>query len=279
MKRYTDISKYNSKKIEIEKDKTKVFGKPTLPEENKEGEHTRVFRKQDVTRAAASQGSQKGKTPPKRRPKLSLRKKLRLNPQLKIKLKKTLESLPKSLPEIKPQEKPAPEQTRHISRPNHRNPMETSATLYKESEPYVNDQCGKLRFLPAAVFVVFIAALAVWFIFNPKGEYSASEKRYLQQFPETSFETVTSGRFGSDFETFFADQFPARNMWVGFNSYYALGLGNNGANGVYHGNDGYLINVPVSQDNNFLKNIDAVKDFKQNLGDTPLAAMLAPSTG
>ena len=169
MKRYTDISKYNSKKIEIEKDKTKVFGKPTLPEENKEGEHTRVFRKQDVTRAAASQGSQKGKTPPKRRPKLSLRKKLRLNPQLKIKLKKTLESLPKSLPEIKPQEKPAPEQTRHISRPNHRNPMETSATLYKESEPYVNDQCGKLRFLPAAVFVVFVIALNVLSYLQEKG--------------------------------------------------------------------------------------------------------------
>ena len=101
----------------------------------------------------------------------------------------------------------------------------------------------------------------------------------MQQFPETSFETVTSGKFGSEFETYFADQFPARNMWVGFNSYYALGLGNNGANGVYHGSDGYLINVPVPQDNNFLKNIGAVRDFKENLGDTPLAVMLAPSTG
>ena len=43
--------------------------------------------------------------------------------------------------------------------------------------------------------------------------------------------------------------------------------------------DGYLINVPVPQDNNFLKNIGAVRDFKENLGDTPLAVMLAPSTG
>ena len=275
MKHYTDISKYNSHKTESEKDKTRVFGEPSLPEENKEGEHTRVFRRQDVTQAAP----QKANPASKRRPKLSLRKKLRLNPQLKIKLKKTLESLPKSLPKIKPQEKPVPEQRRHIPRAGKRNPMETSATLYKESEPYVNDQCGKLRFLPAAVFVVFIAALSVWFIFNPKGEYSASEKRYLQQFPETSFETVTSGKFGSEFETYFADQFPARNMWVGFNSYYALGLGNNGANGVYHGSDGYLINVPVPQDNNFLKNIGAVRDFKENLGDTPIAVMLAPSTG
>ena len=160
-----------------------------------------------------------------------------------------------------------------------RNPMETSATLYKESAPYVNEKAGKLRFLPAAVFAAGVLGLSIWFLFTPKTDYSSSEKRYLQQFPETSFSTVTSGKFGEDFETFFADQFPARNMWVGVNSYCTLALGNNGANGVYNGRDGYLINVPVSKDNNFLKNIDAIKDFKQNLGDTPLSVMLAPSTG
>ena len=160
-----------------------------------------------------------------------------------------------------------------------RNPMETSATLYKESAPHVNEKAGKLRFLPAAVFAAGVLGLSIWFLFTPKTDYSSSEKRYLQQFPETSFSTVTSGKFGEDFETFFADQFPARNMWVGVNSYCTLALGNNGANGVYNGRDGYLINVPVSKDNNFLKNIDAIKDFKQNLGDTPLSVMLAPSTG
>ena len=70
MKHYTDISKYNSHKTESEKDKTRVFGKPSLPEENQEGEHTRVFRRQDVTQAAP----QKANPASKRRPKLSLRK-------------------------------------------------------------------------------------------------------------------------------------------------------------------------------------------------------------
>ncbi len=164
-------------------------------------------------------------------------------------------------------------------RPRRKNPMEQSANLYKASEPKVNTEVGKLRFLPAAVFVVCVFGLAVWFLFSPKQDYSSSEKRYLQQFPDASFSDIASGKFGSEFETYFADQFPARNMWVGFNSYYSLAQGNNGANGVYNGRDGYLINVPVSKDNNFLKNISAITDFKQNLGDTPLTVMLAPSTG
>lgn len=59
-------------------------------------------------------------------------------------------------------------------------------------------------------------------------------KRYLQKFPDANVEKVLSGEFGSEFETFFADQFPQRNTWVGLNAYTALAEGNNGASGVYN---------------------------------------------
>lgn len=90
------------------------------------------------------------------------------------------------------------------------------------------------KYIPAVVFLIFIYGMALWFIFSPKPDYSSSEKRYLQKFPEVTAEKLLSGEFGSEFETFFADRFPQRNTWVGLNAYTALAEGNNGASGVYN---------------------------------------------
>ena len=157
--------------------------------------------------------------------------------------------------------------------------MDSSEKLYLESEPKPNLKSGKLRFAPAVLFVAFIFGLAIWFVVNPKADYSSSEKRYLQQFPETSVDTVLSGEFSEKFETYFADHFPQRNMWVGLNSYYNLGIGLNGRNGVYNSADGYLINVPVDKENYVRKNIRVLAEFKEKIGDVPMTVMLAPSTG
>ncbi|MGN0508724.1 MAG: DHHW family protein, partial [Ruminococcus sp.] len=134
------------------------------------------------------------------------------------------------------------------------------------------------RYVPAFVFLIFIFGMAVWFLFNPKSDYSSSEKRYLQQFPDVSVDKVLDGTFGTDFESYFADQFPARSFWVGLNAYYSLDTGNNGANGVYNCDNGYLINKPVSTDNKLEKNVDAIVKFKNTI-DVPVTVMFAPSTG
>ena len=134
------------------------------------------------------------------------------------------------------------------------------------------------KYIPAVVFLIFIYGMALWFLFSPKTDYSSSEKRYLQKFPDANVEKVLSGEFGSEFETFFADQFPQRNTWVGINAYTTLAEGNNGASGVYNCKNGYLINKPVSTENNLDKNIGAVTDFAKSI-DTPTTVMLVPSTG
>lgn len=134
------------------------------------------------------------------------------------------------------------------------------------------------KYIPAVVFLIFIYGMALWFLFSPKTDYSSSEKRYLQKFPDANVEKVLSGEFGSEFETFFADQFPQRNTWVGFNAYTALAEGNNGASGVYNCKNGYLINKPVSTDNSLDKNVGAVVDFAKTI-DAPTTVMLVPSTG
>lgn len=134
------------------------------------------------------------------------------------------------------------------------------------------------KYVPAFVFLIFIFGTAVWFLFNPKSDYSSAEKRYLQKFPEVSAARIADGTFGSDFEKYFADQFPSRNFWVGFNAYYNLGTGNNGASGVYNCTDGSLINKPVSKDNKLDRNIETIAKFKEKT-DVPVSVMLVPSTG
>lgn len=134
------------------------------------------------------------------------------------------------------------------------------------------------KYIPAVVFLIFIYGMALWFLFSPKTDYSSSEKRYLQKFPDANVEKVLSGEFGSEFETFFADQFPQRNTWVGINAYTTLAEGNNGASGVYNCKNGCLINKPVSTENNLDKNIGAVADFTKSI-DAPTTVMLVPSTG
>lgn len=134
------------------------------------------------------------------------------------------------------------------------------------------------KYIPAVVFLIFIYGMALWFLFSPKTDYSSSEKRYLQKFPDANVEKVLSGEFGSEFETFFADRFPQRNTWVGINAYTTLAEGNNGASGVYNCKNGYLINKPVSTDNNLDKNVGAVVDFAKSI-DAPTTVMLVPSTG
>lgn len=137
----------------------------------------------------------------------------------------------------------------------------------------------KAGYAPAFLFGGFILIMALWFIVAPKISYSASEKRVLAEFPDTTPETVLSGQFGKDFETYFADHFPARNLWVGVNAYTNLAEGNNGAGGVYNCRDGYLINKPVPVKNQIDNNLEMLVDFKSEIGDVPMAAMFVPSTG
>lgn len=137
----------------------------------------------------------------------------------------------------------------------------------------------KLGYAPAIVFAGFIFAMALWFVFGAKVDFSASEKRYLAEFPDTSAENILSGEFGRQFEEYFADHFPVRNLWVGVSAYTSLAEGNNGANGVYNCKDDYLINKPVPVENNINKNLGILAEFKKIIGDVPMTAMFAPSTG
>ena len=136
----------------------------------------------------------------------------------------------------------------------------------------------KRLLLPMIVFLLFIFLMTVLFIVTPKSDYSSLEKRYLEDFPEAKLEAIANGEFEEGFENYYADHFPIRNMWVGLNAYANLFVGNNGSNGVYNADEGYLINEPASDDNRIDTNLTALADFKKKI-DVDMTFLLAPSTG
>lgn len=131
--------------------------------------------------------------------------------------------------------------------------------------------------LPAVIFVLFITAMMVLFIVLPKKEYSSSEKRYLQQAPAFSFQSLMSGEFGKDFEKFLSDQTAGRNFWVGFASYYNYAISNNGSNGIYKCSDDYLVNDPEDM-SSLMRNVGYIEEFAESC-PVDTTVMIAPSTG
>ena len=128
------------------------------------------------------------------------------------------------------------------------------------------------------LFLAFVFAISVLYIFLPVKEYSETEKRYLSQFPELSFQNVKDGSFEQGFEKFLADQTPFRSFFVSVNSYYELLKGNNGSAGVYLGKNGWLIEMPVERNNSFDRNLKRINDFAKTV-NVPVYLLTVPSKG
>lgn len=66
------------------------------------------------------------------------------------------------------------------------------------------------------LWVLMILVLGLYYIcFAPRGsEYSPDENRTLAGFPKVTFDSVFSGKFSQEFETYLLDRFPGRNKVI-----------------------------------------------------------------
>jgi hypothetical protein len=84
---------------------------------------------------------------------------------------------------------------------------------------------------------LFLAFIYLFFILNtvlPDKSFSERENRYLQQSPAFSFQSLFSGRFTSEFETYTTDQFAFRDSWTTLKARSELAAGKEENNGVYY---------------------------------------------
>lgn len=136
-----------------------------------------------------------------------------------------------------------------------------------------------VRTVTACVFCVLLCGMLLLFVLLPDNTFSETEKRVLSDFPKFSLSSVADGSFEKSLETYVQDQMPFRNFWVGLGSYFNFALGQNGTDGVYAAEEGYLINTPAKQnDRNLQSNLKYLTNFAQKV-QIPSYLMPVPETG
>lgn len=124
----------------------------------------------------------------------------------------------------------------------------------------------------------FVFSLAGWCFFGPKDTYSESERRALAKFPETDWDTISSGEFATDFEKYATDVFPARDAWRSLKAYTRLGLFAQKENNDLYVAQGHLSQIQYPMNTQMLdyaiELLTKVKD--QNFPDTKVYFSMVP---
>ncbi len=99
-----------------------------------------------------------------------------------------------------------------------------------------------------AVLASVILIFTVADLFRGDRIFSETENRLLAQRPEFSAEELLSGSYTSDYEKYVTDQFVGRDKWIYVKTKTDVLLQKKEINGVYLGEDGYLIEQHLPQD-------------------------------
>ena len=96
------------------------------------------------------------------------------------------------------------------------------------------------QILTVVLFVLPLALGLILFVALPDNAFSSEENRTLQTFPKLTWSSLKDGKFSSQMNEYFADQFPVRDTLVGIKGIAELAIGKQGNNGVVLGKDGVL---------------------------------------
>ena len=136
-----------------------------------------------------------------------------------------------------------------------------------------------VRTVSACIFCALLFALLFLLIFLPDKDFSETEKRVLSAFPQATFSSVSDGKFEKEMDSYVQDQMPFRNFWVGLGSYFNCAVGQNGTDGIYVAEDGYLIGTPAKyNERNLRSNLQYLTAFAEKAG-IPAYILPVPETG
>ena len=85
--------------------------------------------------------------------------------------------------------------------------------------------------------------LSVFAWVKPTDEFSLTERRPLAKFPELSFNTLVSGAFMKNFESYTLDQFPLREFFRTVKAQSEIGLFNKKSNNDIIEKNGYITKI------------------------------------
>lgn len=126
-------------------------------------------------------------------------------------------------------------------------------------------------------FLCFIVSMGILHIATEDKAFSEHENRVLASFPKFSAKRLFSGKFTDAFETYVTDQFFGKDVWVGIKAKAEQTLGKQENNGVYFGDNGYLLESYEWTDEQIAKNIAYINHFSEQLADINMYMLLAPN--
>lgn len=111
---------------------------------------------------------------------------------------------------------------------------------YLEAEAALAPKTKITDIIVTLTLVLLVFGFGIAFFVLPDRAFSENENRALETAPEMTLKTVASGEFTEKFSSYFTDQFPLRDTFIGIKAACELALGKNENNGVLLGG-GYLI--------------------------------------
>lgn len=133
-----------------------------------------------------------------------------------------------------------------------------------------------------ALFLAALYIVPVCFATGADREFSENENRYLEQRPELSAEAVVSGEYMKAAEKYISDQFPARDRWISAKSDLMRLTGAKEVNGVYLGEEGYLIEKWLPQEidmEQLEENITVLNTYAKMYPKQKISVMIVPTAG
>ncbi|MBF1135515.1 MAG: hypothetical protein HXL77_03400 [[Eubacterium] sulci] len=128
------------------------------------------------------------------------------------------------------------------------------------------------------VFPTILIAVMFFNIFLQDKNFSAEENRLLQTMPKLSISSIFSGRFETKAESYAADQFMLRNMFIKIKSSFDTSLGSTESNNVFMCKDNYLMeNISKADAKKMENNYNSLAKLKQLYPNINMDFMLVPN--
>ena len=157
---------------------------------------------------------------------------------------------------------------------------ENEDLMYEHEDPYekrINK--GNIVFFCLVVcFSLIIALGTVMNILSKDREFSESENRVLASFPKLTISSLADGSFMKSFETYMADQFVFRDKLISAKTYFDRLSGKKEENGVYIGEEGFLIEKQSEYNKKKVKAlIKGINTFMKKYPDVKKMVAISPN--
>ena len=128
----------------------------------------------------------------------------------------------------------------------------------------------------AITISIIILSFSFFFLFSDKKDFSQNEFRYLQKFPQFSWDSLFEGKYIENLENYTTDHFPLREFFVSLKTeIYNLSL-QSLVNNVYIAKNNFLINR-FDKPKNSDKIIEILNTFKNNNENVEIEMLLSPT--